>query len=318
MTRTKALVESSLLVALAVVLFMASNTIPVVGIIFTFLCPAPLVVLGLRHSLKRAALGSVVATVIISLLLGVVGGVFFLFGFAVLGVGLGALGRKRDNAVEIVLYGILVSLSSKLLLMVIVSRLTGVNPFSLETADFEAILDKVVSVYTNTGLIPDQSISAMKGQLEATFRIIPQVFPAILTVAAAIDCLLSYVVSRVVLVRLGRGVLPPLPPFGEWRLPRDIFWALLASALLPLVGGTGPWAAWLSKAGTNLRLLVSLLFMIQGMSVAWSLLGGTRISSKTARGLIIFFAVLVPVLSYLLIILGLVDIWWDLRARFRR
>ncbi len=318
MTRTKALVESSLLVALAVVLFMASNTIPIVGIAFTFLCPAPLVVLGLRHSLKRAALGSVVATLIISIMLGVVGGVFFLFGFAVLGVGLGALGRKRDNAVEIVLYGILVSLASKLVLMVIVSRLTGVNPFSLDTKEFTAVLDRVMDLYSKTGLIPSGSLSSMRQQFEATFRIIPQVFPALLTIAAAIDCLLSYIVSRVILVRLGRGVLPPLPPFGEWRFPRNIFWALLASALLPFVGASFPWGSTLSRAGINLRLLVSLLFMIQGMSVAWALMEKTRFSGKLSRSLIIFVAILVPLLSYMLIIVGLVDIWWDLRSRLRR
>jgi len=318
MTRTKALVESSLLVALAVVLFMASNTIPVLGIAFTFLCPAPLVVLGLRHSLKRAALGSIVATIIISIVLGLVGGTFFLFGFAILGVGLGALGRRRDNAVEIVLYGILVSLASKLILMVIVSRLTGVNPFSLETGDFEAVLERVMSIYSKTGLIPAESLSAMKKQFEATLKVLPQVFPALLSIASAIDCLLSYVVSRLILVRLGRGVLPPLPPFGEWRFPRNIFWALLASALLPLMGGSSAWGATLSKIGINLRLLVSLLFMIQGVSVVWALLGRTRFSGKLARGLIIFVAALVPILSYFLIIVGLVDIWWDLRTRLWR
>ncbi len=318
MTRTKALVESSLLVALAIVLFLASNTIPLVGIAFTFLCPAPLVVLGLRHSLRRAALGSLVATFIISIIIGVVGGMFFLFGFAILGVGLGALGRKRDSAVEIVLYGILVSLASKLILMVIVSRLTGVNPFSFETGEFEAVLDKVMSLYSKTGLIPAESLSTMRRQFEATFQFIPQVFPALLTIAAAIDCILSYVVSRIILVRLGRGVLPPLPPFGEWRFPKSLFWALLASAVLPFFGGHGPWATTLSKAGINLRLLVSLLFMVQGVSVTWALLGRTRFSSRTARGLIIFVAVLVPILSYLLIIVGLVDIWWDLRTRLWR
>jgi uncharacterized protein YybS (DUF2232 family) len=202
--------------------------------------------------------------------------------------------------------------------MIIVSRLTGMNPFSFETGEFESILDKVMSLYSKTGLIPAESLSTLRGQLEATFRIIPQVFPALLAIAAGIDCILSYVVSRIVLVRLGRGVLPPLPPFGEWRFPKNIFWALLASVVLPFFGGSGPWASSLSKAGLNLRLLVSLLFMIQGVSVTWALLGRTRVSGRLARGLIIFVAVLVPILSYFLIIVGLVDLWWDLRIRLWR
>jgi Predicted membrane protein len=318
MTRTKALVESSLLVALAVVLFMASNTIPIVGNCLHLSLPCPPRRPRLAAQPEACCTGSIVATLIISIFLGVVGGMFFLFGFAILGVGLGALGRRRDSAVEIVLYGILVSLASKLVLMVIVSRLTGVNPFSLETGEFETVLDRVMSIYSKTGLIPAESLEPMRQQFEATFRIIPQVFPALLSIAAAIDCLSSYIVSRLILVRLGRGVLPPLPPFGEWRFPRNIFWALLVSALLPFLGGTGSWASTFSRVGINLRLLVSLLFMIQGMSVTWAILGRTRVSGKVTRGLIIFVAVLVPILSYFLIIIGLVDIWWDLRARLWR
>lgn len=62
--------ESSLLVGLAVVLFLAAQFLPVVGIVFSFLCPAPLVVMGLRHDIKKALLGVAVATGLITIFMG--------------------------------------------------------------------------------------------------------------------------------------------------------------------------------------------------------------------------------------------------------
>nr|HPJ47692.1 DUF2232 domain-containing protein [Synergistales bacterium] len=73
MDRTRALVESSLLVALSAMLFLAGHFLPIVGMAFSLVCPAPLVVLGLRHSLGRAVLGVAVATVITAAFTGAVG-----------------------------------------------------------------------------------------------------------------------------------------------------------------------------------------------------------------------------------------------------
>ncbi|NLB83864.1 MAG: DUF2232 domain-containing protein, partial [Synergistaceae bacterium] len=51
MSPTRSLVESALLSGLAVVLFLAAQFLPVVGVGFSLLAPAPLVILGLRHDL---------------------------------------------------------------------------------------------------------------------------------------------------------------------------------------------------------------------------------------------------------------------------
>jgi len=145
MTYTRSLVESSLLVGLAVILFLASHFLPVIGVAFSFLCPAPLVILGLRHDLGKSIVGLVAASILVMMILGPVGSIFFTLGFGFLGVGLGFLARKFEAAVDIMLYGILISLGSKLLLMVIASKLTGINPFSLEPAEIKTVIDRVFS-----------------------------------------------------------------------------------------------------------------------------------------------------------------------------
>ena len=315
MDRTRALVESSLLVALSAVLFLAGHFLPLVGMAFSLVCPAPLVVLGLRHSLGRAVLGVVAATVISAAFTGVVGALFFCFGFGFLGIALGALGRRFDRAVDIILYGILVSLGSKLLLMVIAIKLTGINPFGLEEVEILPMIERISSVYSGLGM-SKESLSLAQEQMRATLSLIPLIFPALLVMAATVDCFLSYVVSAAVLKRLGREVLPRLPEFSRWRFPKSIFWALVASLALQLAGTYHPRAAFLQKTALNLRLLVTTLFFFQGLAVGWFFMS-SRGLGRFLKALLTLVVMVVPFLAQLILILGIIDLWFDLRSRFR-
>lgn len=315
LTQTKSLVESSLLVGLAVVLFLASHVLPVVGVVFSFLCPAPLVILGLRHDLKKSVLGVIASTFIIMLLLGPVGAVFFCLGFGVLGVGLGFLARKYSSGVEIILLGILVSLGSKLLLMVIVSRLSGINPFAMDPAEMTSIVDKIFTFYSEKGM-SGETLESVKSQVYQSIKLIPFIFPALISMAAAVDCYLSYVVSSIVMKRIHGTRLPPLPAFDSWRFPKSLFGALVASLVFSLIGGGQEWNIWV-KIGTNLRLLVNMIFLLQGLSLVWFLMGRKKIIS-VMKWIALILILFIPILSQLVLLLGIIDMWLDIRTRFAR
>ncbi|MDI9370201.1 MAG: DUF2232 domain-containing protein [Synergistaceae bacterium] len=319
MTSTRSLVESALLAGLAVVLFMAAHFLPIIGAAFSLLAPAPLVVLGLRHDMKKATLGLAVATLLAAAFLGPVSSLFFLLGFGVLGVGLGFLARKFDRGVEVLMYGILVSLGSKLLLMVVAGKLTGINPFQLDGAEMQEMVDKIFLFYETTGM-SRESLTAVKEQFTETIRLLPVIFPAILSMAAALDCYLSYVISSFVLKRAGGNPLPELPSFTEWRFPKSVFSAFVVSILLTMLGSMGKDWGFALKAGVNLRLLVNFLFLFQGLSLIWFFLkrktsGGF---GRFLRTIVIILTVMIPILSNIAVILGIGDMWLDLRSRFYR
>jgi len=316
MNKPREIVESSLLVALAVVLFLASYVLPVVGMLFAFLCPAPLVVLGLRHSLVRALLGLGVAAILVSLFVGISGTFFFVLSFGILGVGLGYLSRRYKNSVEIILYGILISLGGKLLLMVILAKLTGVNPFDVRPEEMMSVIDKVASIYREMGM-PKETLVAARTQMEATLSMVPKIFPALLIMASAIDCFLSYGISRVVLRRLGSNELPPIRPFSRWSFPKSVFWVFLLSGLLSFIGLRGSVPELFFRVGVNLRLLSSGILILQGISVFWFYLSIKKIN-KTIRWILIGIAIIFPLLTQMLLILGIIDMWLDLRARIGR
>ncbi|MDD4836254.1 MAG: YybS family protein [Dethiosulfovibrio sp.] len=310
MNGTKSLVESSLLTGMAVVLFLAARYLPVAGIVLSLLCPAPLVILGLRHRPKMSFVGLVVATAIVALLTGPASAISFCLGFGVLGVGLGILASRLDQAVDIMLYGVVVSLVSKLALMVVLTKMTGVNPFDPDVDQIRATMEKVFSMYGG------QDLSSVKEQVEQTIKAIPLMFPAMLTMASAVDCLLSYWVSRKVLARIGGIVLPSLPPFAQWRFPKSLLWAFAFSMVILLFEGSlrDP---LLSRVGLNLRLLISMMFMIQGLSLTWDYME-YRSLSRFWRITLAFLIVFIPILSQIAVVLGLTDVWANIRTRYRR
>ena len=320
-TSTRSLVESALLAGLAVVLFLAAHFLPFVGAAFSLICPAPLVILGLRHDLRKASLGLGVASILVAAFLGPLTALFFLLGFGVLGVGLGYLAKRCRGGVDIMMYGILISLGSKLLLMVIVSRVTGINPFQLDSGEMQSVVDRVFKFYQSSGM-SRETLAAVQAQFAESIKMLPVIFPTLLTLAAAMDCFLSYVTSGAVLRRLSGKGLPPLPPFSRWRFPRSVFLAFLVSMVLTALGSRSGEMSLSLRVGTNLRLLVNFLFLFQGLSLIWFFMkGGDAPSGKGERilgGIVIIVAVLVPLLSSITVMAGICDMWLDLRLRFGR
>jgi uncharacterized protein YybS (DUF2232 family) len=316
MNRTRALAESALLVALAVVLFAAASWIPVAGLALVFLCPAPLVILGLRRDPKGALAGMLSASLLVGLLMGVTAAVFFALGFGVLGVGLGALARKYPRGIDALAGGVLVSLGGKLLLMVVATKLTGLNPFALDPKTVEEAANRVLAFYSARGMSPE-AVAAMRAQVTAMARSLPILFPSFLLMASALDAWLSYAVSARVLRRLNRGNLPPLPRFAEWRFPKSVFWALVASLGLVLWGEREGAPRAILQAGLNLRLVVQVLFLVQGLAVAWAWLE-SRGRGRVAKGLSVLLVLFIPLAAQIAEIAGVIDLWWDLRSRMRR
>jgi len=157
----------------------------------------------------------------------------------------------------------------------------------------------------------------MRAQVTAMARSLPILFPSFLLMASALDAWLSYAVSARVLRRLNRGNLPPLPRFAEWRFPKSVFWALVASLGLVLWGEREGAPRAILQAGLNLRLVVQVLFLVQGLAVAWAWLE-SRGRGRVAKGLSVLLVLFIPLAAQIAEIAGVIDLWWDLRSRMRR
>jgi uncharacterized protein YybS (DUF2232 family) len=102
------------------------------------------------------------------------------------------------------------------------------------------------------------------------------------------------------------------PPFRQIMLPKQLLWyylLVLVATFFPLEKGTFAYIAVI-----NLYYLLQLLFMIQGFSFLYHVADRKNI----AKGIVVIgtlFCFFFPFLLYLIAILGIIDLGFELRKR---
>lgn len=308
MTQTRSLVESALLTGLSVILYLGS-AVPLVGMLLIFLSPVPLVIIEMRHDLRRGFVALLAGSLIVLALEGPVQGLSYALGFSVLGLALGRIIELKRSAVEILAWGSLVSLACKLTLVVIMFQVTGLNPMNLDMSGMERTLDMALRL--PVGL---EQAAAMKQQLEAMMKVLPLIIPATMILVSVIDTLLCFWITGKVVHRLSRVDLPQLPPFARWRFPVSVLWAFMGALLCMVLGARDPRFAFLTRVGLNLQVLTQFIFVLQGMSLAaWFM---NRAGwSRTLRNFVLVLLFLIPLFSTVANYAGIFDMCWDFRSR---
>lgn len=308
MTQTRSLVESALLTGLSVILYLGS-AVPLVGMLLIFLSPVPLVIIEMRHDLRRGFVALLAGSLIVLALEGPVQGLSYALGFSVLGLALGRIIELKRSAVEILAWGSLVSLACKLTLAVIMFQVTGLNPMNLDMSGMERTLDMALRL--PVGL---EQAAAMKQQLEAMMKVLPLIIPATMILVSVIDTLLCFWITGKVVHRLSRVDLPQLPPFARWRFPVSVLWAFMGALLCMVLGARDPRFAFLTRVGLNLQVLTQFIFVLQGMSLAaWFM---NRAGwSRTLRNFVLVLLFLIPLFSTVVNYAGIFDMCWDFRSR---
>lgn len=305
------LIEGALLIALTVILFAGGVYIPLVGLILSLFSPVPLVVLSMRYGLKRGIGSSLIASFLILLVTGPFQAFLFLFNSAVIAIAVGYLVGRGFKAGEVVFYGALVSLLSKIIFFAISALIVGINPLELNLKLIQDALKSSMDLYERLGLLPKGS-HPFNESLESFLSYLRVVFPAVIIVASAFDAFLTFVVSGWVLRRVD-GYFPSLPPFSEWRLPRSIFWGIGVGVLLSVLGESFS-NVYLSHAGANLQLVFGFLLLIQGASLIDHFMKRFKFNNAI-RYVLIFLIFMQPLLSRVVMLIGMIDILIDFRRR---
>lgn len=308
MTQTRSLVESALLTGLSVILYLGS-AVPLVGMLLIFLSPVPLVIIEMRHDLRRGFVALLAGSLIVLALEGPVQGLSYALGFSVLGLALGRIIELKRSAVEILAWGSLVSLACKLTLAVIMFQVTGLNPMNLDMSGMERTLDMALRL--PVGL---EQAAAMKQQLEAMMKVLPLIIPATMILVSVIDTLLCFWITGKVVHWLSRVDLPQLPPFARWRFPVSVLWAFMGALLCMVLGARDPRFAFLTRVGLNLQVLTQFIFVLQGMSLAAWFMNRAGWSG-TLRNFVLVLLFLIPLFSTVVNYAGIFDMCWDFRSR---
>ena len=292
---------------LGVSLYMMGFLFPLAGFIFFLMAPLPTLVLTVRQGSMKSALSIGVAVLLTAVTFNPFAAFLYLINIGILGWGLGVLLKKNKEGTEFLMAGIVFALMCHLSVLFAVAMATGINPFNPDLAEMQAVLQP---------LLEKGQFGQAKVELEEVIKLISFYMPTMLILYVTAEVFLLSIAASFSFKKLGAAPLFSLPPFGEWGFPKSILWALLVGILLAFWGTQKPEYAILRQSGENLKEIIRVLFLIQGLAVVWYY---AEIRS-IPRFLRVLFVALTPVvffLSYAVSMVGMFDIWLDIRSRIR-
>ncbi len=166
-------------------------------------------------------------------------------------------------------------------------------------------LDMLLKQYRHNTSIPVDTLIVIDQMLSRTKTLFPVIFPAIVSNFVLLTIWFTMVLgNRLALKHVGRS---PWPEYRFWRLPDKLIWAEIISAVLALLP-----IEPLGTIGVNLLILVSVLFIFQGLSIVVYFFNKWNMPVIFRLPLYIL-AVIQSSGTLVLLIIGIADIWLDLR-----
>ena len=304
----KGMTEGAIFSGVFIVLLLLSLYTPI-GFVSTYILPIPFIVYGYRHGLKNG-----ISVMIINVFLAFFLGGFYSLFIAIIAVSLGLVMGvlyKKKTLLPAIVGGTLTVIIQFILGLFISRFLFGI--------DFVDQLKKLLlSSLDSAKILLDQienkeQAEQMLQMYQEFFSAIGELLPFLFISSAIFIVWINHILAAKVLKRLGAG-LPNLPPFREWTFPKSIVYYYLITILMiffiPLEKYYG-----LKMILLNLYPLLQLILMIQGVSFIY-LITYRRNWGKAVRVLAVV-ALIVPVFSQFINLLGIMDLSFDLRKKFR-
>ncbi|MDT8862810.1 DUF2232 domain-containing protein [Alkalihalobacillus sp. MEB130] len=305
MKNTRTLTEGALLASVFAILLAITTYVPLLGMITAWALPLPFVIYTYRRGLRPG----IMLWVVSFFLAFVIGGLVtvpsaFIFGSG--GIVVGELYRRKLSGFGVLIGAGLVYTANMLLAFLGLILVFGENPMQLAAELMREQIDAAQSTLGGFAQNPEQ--------LEQMYEVIHTLVylaPVMIVGVGVTLALLTKVLSYYLLKRLGHEV-HSLPPFREWRFPRSFLWYYLIVMILAMVG---------AEEGTmmfliiwNLFPLLEVIIAVQGFAVIFYYFYKKKVTAVVPI-IILVAGVLLPPLLYIIRIIGIIDLGFDLRKR---
>ncbi|MGI6655517.1 MAG: DUF2232 domain-containing protein [Desulfobulbus sp.] len=256
----------------------------------------------IRAGLLVAAVGSVV-----------VGG-FAIFGFALTSVPLGLYlyqsAYRGETAAISGGKGAVAMAASWLAFWALYGALAGFNPYTELLSAIDQTLEQTREIYTANELdLGPEVVAATEQFIAAARATMPKMLPGLLLAMIALTVWINMLFIATLTRHAGRDATRSWGPYATWRLPDQVIWLLIVGVTTLLIGSGS-----LRYMGGWLVLLSVILYFFQGLAVLVALLD--RWNVPVIARFILYGVLLIQSYSLLILaILGILDIWFNLRPR---
>ncbi|WP_026561615.1 YybS family protein [Bacillus sp. J37] len=310
MKKAHVLTEGAVLIALYLVLMLFARYVPVIGTIVLFALPLPFIIFTLRHGIRLTFL-LIFAGSILSILFGSIFSVLTAVTFGLSGVIMGYFYKRKQTL------GVLVGGSLAYTFSMIVAYIGAKLFMNIDfIQDSISLLEQSIqqSKKILESFTAEEQINAQFAQLEEGLELMVHLVPTIFVTIGMISAVITHLLAMPILKRL-RFDLAPLKPFRDWKLPQSIVWYYLIVSILLMVNQDTE--TFYFTAIINLYFILQFFVIMQGFSFIfyYSYVKGW---SKAVPISILIGSFLIPILLYLIRILGIIDLGFPLRGKLSK
>lgn len=302
--KTQALLLSSVFI-----LILALSIYTFLGLFIIYFLPIPFIIYTLMYGYKNGIILAVI-NIIIATILAQLSGLFLGFLAASVGISMGYL-YKKGNALQAYVGGIIVTIINLILLLTISYAIFDINIVESLNNMLASSLESVEAILQQSG--KQEQTEFILESYRSFFASIEQLLPLIIIFYSIFFITVNHFLVR----RLGNKLkieIPKFPPVREWNFPKSIIFYYLIVVLIVMIKPLSE-IYTLNLIAMNLYPLLQLVLIIQGVSFIFYY-SHYKNWGKTVKVLTVIAAFL-PLLSQIILYIGLIDIGFDLRKKLK-
>jgi uncharacterized protein YybS (DUF2232 family) len=308
MKNTYKLTEGAILLAIFAVLLLITLYIPGLGLVANFFISLPFLFFAAKHDLKSTAIFTL-AGVLLSMILGSFLAIPIALAYGTTGAIMGYMIKEGKSRFVSFMAGSLVFLVNLVLQYALSVVLFNINFIDELMKTFRLSIDQSIKMLEQLGQTPDEK---MIQQFESMVDLMETLVPSMFVMASFLLVFIIQIASFPLMRRFGLKV-PKWKPFRELSLPKSVLWYYLLTMIAGLIiqPEQGTYWYWVIA---NLSFILQMLMVLQGLSFVFYI-AKTKGYPKAVPIIILVLVFLLPFVLYIVRILGIIDLGFDLRKR---
>lgn len=308
--KTSAMVEASILAAVAIVMALISMYVPVLGAFVNFVWPLPIAICGMRNGLKWSIMTLLVATIITAMIISPINAFFLAAIFGLLGLILGECMRRKLAPMKLMLFGSAGALLAIIINIVLSFLVLGINPVDMLYNSINDGLVQLEAYYREHGMSEEDIKLAIAGYAEMV-RMMKIIMPGAFLICAPIMAFINYIAAKKILTKLGES-FEDFPQFTMLQVPGWVLWPYGISLLAVTYFYLNAPTSWMYHVAVNVQTVCSFALVFQGMVLLYWFVDAHKKPRWWANiGTALMF--IVPIFSQIMVYVGAFDMIFDFR-----
>jgi uncharacterized protein YybS (DUF2232 family) len=310
--KARKITEGALFLAAFAVLLLLTIYVPVVAIMINFVLPLPFIMFAAKNNNKYIG-AFLVAAIFISFIAGSLMGLSLMLIYGSTGTVIGYLIQKSKSRIAILIASSLTFMAGVIILYVVSVIFFKFNFIHELIEAFKQSASVSQGVLKSIG--QEDQIKKLAEQNANMIKMIETLAPSVLIMTSILSVFFIQLICFPIAKRFGLKV-QQWGNFKDLSLPRSLLWyyllAMVARILLHPQEGT-----YLYTALINLVYILEMFMVLQGFSFLFYIFHRKSVS-KGLRVIITIVVIVIPILLYIVRILGIIDLGFDLRKRVEK